>query len=278
VARPRKTASATKPQPTRRGSTAVAVAAPSTESKGASDEYVQTREAIVRAAAEVFSRDGFRAGTTKDIAAKVGLSQPSLYYCVGAKEALLSELALRLDHDMAATLDQPRERLEASIRELTAAVMNDTTLFAVYWAEARFLRTTSLPPSAATSGASSARWRTSSAGSRPTAACLLGRPRSSQKGSPASSCGCTAGIGRVPAKPTPSPTSFCDCSVSTTEAASRHPRGSRRPERLRRHQNVSLYVGGTAASCGRLVGADTGPAPGPAMPGSTAWSDELPVG
>lgn len=109
-------------------------------------EFDRTREAIVRAAAEVFRRDGFRAGTTKDIAAKVGLSQPSLYHYVGSKETLLSELATRLDHDMAATLERtvahaadPKEQLKAFIRELTRAVINDTTLFAVYWAEARWL-------------------------------------------------------------------------------------------------------------------------------------------
>jgi len=118
----------------------------SSDVKANSDEFVRTREAIVRAAAEVFSRDGFRAGTTKDIAAKVGLSQPSLYYYVGSKETLLSELATRLDHDMAATLErseqhasEPREQLKAFVRELTKAVMNDTSLFSVYWAEARWL-------------------------------------------------------------------------------------------------------------------------------------------
>jgi AcrR family transcriptional regulator len=112
----------------------------------ASDEFERTREAIVRAAAEIFSQQGFRAGTTKDIAAKVGLSQPSLYYYVGSKETLLSELATRLDRDMAATLErtvryaaEPKEQLKAFIRELTKAVINDTTLFSVYWAEARWL-------------------------------------------------------------------------------------------------------------------------------------------
>ena len=120
--------------------------APVPEVKANSDEFERTREAIVRAAAEVFCRDGFRAGTTKDIAAKVGLSQPSLYYYVGSKETLLSELALRLDHDMAATWDRtvqyaddPVEQLKALIRELSKAVIADTTLFAVYWAESRWL-------------------------------------------------------------------------------------------------------------------------------------------
>ena len=111
-----------------------------------SDEFESTREAIVRAAADVFRAQGFRAGTTKDIAAKVGLSQPSLYYYVGSKEALLAELARRLDRDMAATWDRtvqyesdPTEQLRALIRELTKAVIADTTLFSVYWAESRWL-------------------------------------------------------------------------------------------------------------------------------------------
>jgi AcrR family transcriptional regulator len=129
----------------RNGEGGRAVAA-SGEEPIASQEFVKTREAIVRAAADVFRRDGFRAGTTKDIAARVGLSQPSLYYYVGSKETLLSELATRLDQDMAGTLvraeraaSEPRQQLQAFIRELIKAVMNDTTLFAVYWAEARWL-------------------------------------------------------------------------------------------------------------------------------------------
>jgi len=116
------------------------------EDKASTDEYDRTREEIVRAAAEIFSRDGFRAGTTKDIAAKVGLSQPSLYYYVGSKDALLSELALRLDHDMQETLvrarqvsSDPTEQFKAWVRELTRAVANDKDLFAVYWAESRWL-------------------------------------------------------------------------------------------------------------------------------------------
>jgi|GEM_PF-1891614 len=117
-----------------------------TDVKANSDEFERTREAIVRAAADVFRAQGFRAGTTKDIAAKVGLSQPSLYYYVGSKEALLSELALRLDHDMAATWDRtvqyaddPTTQLKALIRELSKAIIADTTLFSVYWAESRWL-------------------------------------------------------------------------------------------------------------------------------------------
>lgn len=116
------------------------------EVKVNSDDFERTREAILRAAAEIFSRDGFRAGTTKDIAAKVGLSQPSLYYYVGSKDTLLAELAMRLDHDMAATWERtvryagnPVEQLKALIRELTKAIIADTTLFSVYWAEARWL-------------------------------------------------------------------------------------------------------------------------------------------
>jgi TetR/AcrR family transcriptional regulator, cholesterol catabolism regulator len=125
------------------------VGTPSTgahDPKPSSADWVRTRESIIRAAADIFRRDGYRAGTTKDIAARVGLSQPAIYYYVGSKEVLLSELAVRLDQDMAATLqratehsDQPREQLKTFIRELTRAVMNDTTLFAVYWAESRFL-------------------------------------------------------------------------------------------------------------------------------------------
>jgi AcrR family transcriptional regulator len=110
--------------------------------KTSSEEFDRTREAIIRAAAAVFSRDGFHAGTTKDIAAQVGLSQPSLYYYVGSKEVLLNELVLRLVADMTATLEVSRQssnepivQFQTFIRAVARTIAKNVQLFDVYWAE-----------------------------------------------------------------------------------------------------------------------------------------------
>lgn len=112
------------------------------QEKVSSDEFERTRAAIIRAAAAVFSRDGFHAGTTKEIAAEVGLSQPSLYYYVGSKEVLLNELVLEVIADMRAAVErsrqssaEPGELLEVVMREVARTIAKDIQLFDVYWSE-----------------------------------------------------------------------------------------------------------------------------------------------
>lgn len=100
------------------------------------------REEIIAAAAEVFYERGFDAGTTKEIATRVGLSQPAIYHYVGSKETLLREIALQVDHEMTAALGRaldrgstPREQLRAVVEEFTAAVIDNRRAFAVYYKE-----------------------------------------------------------------------------------------------------------------------------------------------
>lgn len=107
-----------------------------------SDEHDAKRRAILEGAAEVFSRRGFTAGTTKEIAAEVGLSQPAIYHYVGSKADLLREIALHVDYDMMAALEaglarskDPLEQLRGVIYEFTAAVVRDRRVFAVFWQE-----------------------------------------------------------------------------------------------------------------------------------------------
>lgn len=100
------------------------------------------RRAILDGAAEVFYERGFTAGTTKEIAAKVGLSQPAIYHYVGSKDALLREIALQVDKDLSAALERAlsasgdtRARLRAIVTEVTEAVVLNRKTFAVYYKE-----------------------------------------------------------------------------------------------------------------------------------------------
>jgi TetR/AcrR family transcriptional regulator, cholesterol catabolism regulator len=106
------------------------------------EEFDAKRRDILEGASEVFVRRGFAAGTTKEIAAEVGLSQPAIYHYVGSKAGLLREIALHVGRDMVAALDagmassaDPAEQLRAVIHEFTAAVARDRRSFAVFWQE-----------------------------------------------------------------------------------------------------------------------------------------------
>jgi TetR/AcrR family transcriptional regulator, cholesterol catabolism regulator len=107
-----------------------------------SQEFHETRAAIIRAAAAVFARQGFHAGTTKDIAVQVGLSQPSIYYYFGSKETLLEELILQLLADLKSALVRSREssvepkgQMQAFVRNFAATIAEDVELCEVFWSE-----------------------------------------------------------------------------------------------------------------------------------------------
>lgn len=109
-------------------------------------EHELKRRSILDGAAAVFARRGFSAGTTKEIAAEVGLSQPAIYHYVGSKSDLLREIALQVDRDLVAALESgiarshnPPEQLRGIIEEYTAAVVRDRHAFAVFWQERRSL-------------------------------------------------------------------------------------------------------------------------------------------
>ncbi len=106
------------------------------------EEFDAKRRDILEGASEVFVRRGFAAGTTKEIAAEVGLSQPAIYHYVGSKNDLLREIALHVDREMTAALeaglassDDPEAQLRSVLHEFTAAVARDRRAFAVFWQE-----------------------------------------------------------------------------------------------------------------------------------------------
>ena len=105
-------------------------------------DFDRKRRAIIEGAAEVFAEKGFVAGTTKDIATKVGLSQPAIYHYAATKEVLLREIALRVCEDMLQALQEAQEiegdsvdRLRAVVYNFTNAVIDNRRTFAVYYKE-----------------------------------------------------------------------------------------------------------------------------------------------
>lgn len=105
-------------------------------------EWEQKRLAILRSAAEVFYTYGFERGTGKQIAELVGLSQPSIYHYVGAKQDLLGEISLEVARDFMSSLEralatggEPAERLRVVIHEITAAIIRNRKAYAVYMHE-----------------------------------------------------------------------------------------------------------------------------------------------
>ena len=110
------------------------------------DAHDLKRREIVAAAAAVFDERGFTAGTTKDVAARVGLSQPSIYHYVGSKDTLLCEIAAQVDTEMLEALERgtrkgttASEKLRAVIHEFTAAVVENALHFSVYYKERHVL-------------------------------------------------------------------------------------------------------------------------------------------
>lgn len=109
-------------------------------------DWERKRRQILDGAALVFSTRGYKQGTTTEVAATIGLSQPAIYHYVGSKADLLREIALQVDRDMLGALERgfgaspdPREQLRGVIREFTRAVIDNRLTFAVYRQEARSL-------------------------------------------------------------------------------------------------------------------------------------------
>lgn len=109
---------------------------------GESASFIETKRRIVASAARVFSRRGFTAGTTKEIAAELQMSQPAVYHYIGSKNLLLEEIALKVVNDLSLSLeeglkdsDNPTLRLRNVIRRFSDAVLRNQNECAVFWRE-----------------------------------------------------------------------------------------------------------------------------------------------
>lgn len=121
-------------------------AALASEDSAQSPEWNQRRREILNAAADVFFLHGFGGGTTKQIADKVGMSQPNLYHYVGSKQDLMNEIARQVAQDFTDALDDslipsddPADQLRRLIDSFVATLLLDQRIFAVYWKEYRSL-------------------------------------------------------------------------------------------------------------------------------------------
>jgi AcrR family transcriptional regulator len=120
---------------------------------GGDSEWARRRREILDAAAEVFFLRGFDGGTTKEVAARVGLTQPAIYHYVGSKQDLLVEIAREVDGDFSTAIagalaasSDPVDQLRSVVYAFTGALTRNRLSFAVYWKEYR-----AIPPDVAKS-------------------------------------------------------------------------------------------------------------------------------
>src|SRR5579863_2587523 len=83
----------------------------------------QRRESILKAATEVFTAAGYRAGKVSDVAARVGVTEPVIFQNFGSKAALFAAVLDRVAEDLRAELDTLVKR-HGSATELLAHVLN----------------------------------------------------------------------------------------------------------------------------------------------------------
>ena len=93
--------------------------------------YDRRRLEVLRAAARVFSEQGFRQATLEDVAGELGITRPALYHYARSKDELLSEcdkLAReQLDEAMTNALHQPvgLAQLQSFFREYAAITADE---------------------------------------------------------------------------------------------------------------------------------------------------------
>lgn len=100
------------------------------------------RERVLKVAAELFSRRGYRGTTMTDIAVEVGLRKPSLYHYFHNKEELLVHLydgvfdeSLTTARSIVASASSPRYALRELIANRVAYTCHHRELFTVFFEE-----------------------------------------------------------------------------------------------------------------------------------------------
>src|SRR5215475_1404058 len=106
--------------------------------KRRSDQRDRTRNRIVVAAAKAFSEKGFRAASTRDIAARAGVNQGLITYYFQSKQELWKAATGRIFEQLQEVLEQPlegddavdaRARTRERIREYVRFVAAHPELF-----------------------------------------------------------------------------------------------------------------------------------------------------
>ncbi len=81
-----------------------------------------TRRAILDAALEVFAESGFRSGSLRQVADRVGISEAGILHHFDSKKALLAEVLRRRDDQSAAEYPEGWPDPETALRALLATV------------------------------------------------------------------------------------------------------------------------------------------------------------
>lgn len=104
------------------------------------------REEILRAAADLFARQGYHATSTAELGDAVGLGKGALYYHIGSKEDLLYEISARHVEEMiafgTALLEQdlePVEKFRRLSRRLMRTISDNLPELTVFFSEVRSL-------------------------------------------------------------------------------------------------------------------------------------------
>lgn len=83
------------------------------------DEVDSTRTVLMRSGLELLAEKGYKGATTREIAARAGVSEVTLFRQFGSKEALLQEAVQKLHPPVEQVLPQSTCNLEADLLRLT---------------------------------------------------------------------------------------------------------------------------------------------------------------
>lgn len=96
------------------------------------EQRAQKREAVLRTAAQLFNEKGYAASTLDEVAERLGVSKPTVYYYVDSKDAILFECVrtgLGLLEEAVAEVERTGgraiDKLEAAMRQYIAIVTMD---------------------------------------------------------------------------------------------------------------------------------------------------------
>ncbi len=115
-----------------RRAAAVAPDSPWGPVRGRAEQRALKREAVLRTAAQLFNEKGYAASTLDEVAERLGVSKPTVYYYVDSKEAILFECVstgLTLLRDAIRAVDRAGgraiDKLEAAMRQYAVIVTMD---------------------------------------------------------------------------------------------------------------------------------------------------------
>lgn len=105
-----------------------------------SQKYHLRREEIIDQAARIFQEKGYKSATLKDVADRLEITAPAVYYHFHSKQEILYEIfqrTMRLGLDsmnrIAENSMNPKDKLRLVIEEYTALVANNLDFFTVFF-------------------------------------------------------------------------------------------------------------------------------------------------